>query len=167
VVDSILPPEEELRRCREGLGEVTELSGGGASLDELVARFVDAVERADTLALAPLLLDRAEFAWLYYPHTMYTRPPYRLTPALLWFQMGNLTDRTLTRLFRRLAGRPLHVVARACEETPKEEGPNRIWNECRLTLHPPGTEVPFETRIFGSVIERDGVFKFVSYASEL
>lgn len=166
VVDSIFPIEEEIRRFREGLPEVTTLSGGAPDRDALVAEFVRAVEAADTAALAPLVLDRAEFGWLYYPHTMYTEPPYELSPALLWFQMQNLSSRSLTRLFRRYAGQPLHARGYACEEEPRVEGPNRVWNECRLRLEAPGSE-PVELRLFGSVVERDGTYKFVSYASEL
>jgi len=166
VVDSIFPIEEELRRFRAGLPEVTALAGGASSRDELVDLFVRAVEAADTLALAPLLLTRAEFAYLHYPHTIYTAPPYELSPALLWFQMENLTSRSLTRLFQRLAGAPLHVTGYRCEDEPTIEGPNRVWSECRLLLAPPDAE-PLDTRLFGSILERDGVFKFVSYSSEL
>lgn len=166
VVDSIFPPEEEIRRFREGLPEVTALSGGAPGQGELVQRFLRAVEEADTAAFAPLVLTRPEFAYLYYPHTVFTRPPYRQSPALVWFQMESNTDRTLTRIFRRLAGAPLHARGYTCEEEPLLEGPNRVWKECRLHLTPPGAE-PFEARLFGSIVERGGVFKFVSYASDL
>jgi hypothetical protein len=166
VVDSVFPIEEEIRRFREGLPEVTALSEGAQSMDELVGRFVRAVERADTAALVPLLLTRSEFGWLYYPHTMYTRKPYELSPALLWFQVQNLTDRGALRTFRRHGGRPLHATGWRCEEAPREEGPNLVWSECRLRLAPAGGE-PYEVRLFGSVVERGGVLKLVSLASEL
>ena len=166
VVDSVFPNEEEIRRFRVGLTEVTKLTGGAGSRDELVERFVRAIERADTAALVPLLLDRAEFAWLYYPHTMYTTRPYQLSPALLWFQMQNLTGSGLARVFRRAAEGTLHVSGYRCEETPKAEGPNRVWSECKVILHPAGGE-PSEMQLFGSILERGGVHKFVSYASHL
>ena len=166
VVDSIFPVEEEIRRFREGLAEVGAFSGGARSRDQLVERFVAAVERADPSALGPLVLDRSEFGWLYYPHTAHARPPYRLSPGLLWFQMQNRSSRSLTRLFRRLAGSPLHVTGYRCEEEPRREGPQRVWDECRLILDPPGG-APYEIRLFGGIVERDGTVKFVSYASDL
>jgi hypothetical protein len=166
VVDSIFPVEEEIRRFRVGLPEVTALSRGANTRDELVDRFVRAVERADTAALADLLLTRAEFAYLYYPHTMYTARPYELSPALVWFQMQNLTSSGLTRVLQRTAKGPLLVRGYRCEETPKTEGPNRVWNECKVTLQTPGAEST-EMQLFGSVLERGGVLKFVSYASDL
>jgi hypothetical protein len=166
VVDSIFPIEEEIRRFRVGLPEVTGFAGGAPSRDALVDRFVEVVESGDLNGLAPLLLTRSEFGYLYYPHTMYTAKPYELSPALLWFQMENLTSRSLTRLSRRLAGNPLHASGYTCEEPPAAEGANRVWNECRVRLSPPG-EDPYEIRLFGSIVERDGIFKFVSYSSEL
>jgi hypothetical protein len=166
VVDSVFPIEEEIRRFRVGLPEVTELSEGAESIDELVGRFVKAVEHADTAALVPLLLTRAEFGWLYYPHTMYTAAPYKLSPALLWFQMQNLTDSGLARLFERARQGGLHVSGHRCEENPEKEGPNRVWSECRVIVHPPGAE-PSEMQLFGSILERGGVYKFVTYAGAL
>jgi hypothetical protein len=166
VVDSIFPIEEEIRRFRVGLPEVNALAGGASSRDQLVDRFLHAIEQADSAALTPLALTRPEFGWLYYPHTMYTRRPYELSPALVWFQMQNSTSSSLTRVFRSLAGRPLHATGYRCEEEPKREGPNVVWSECRVTLDPPGGEAA-NVRLFGSIVERDGVFKFVSYAAEL
>jgi hypothetical protein len=166
VVDSVFPIEEEMRRFREGLPEVTALSAGAGSRDELVDRFLTAIERADTAALRPLLLTRSEFAYLYYPHTMYTRDPYELSPALLWFQLQNATGDSLTQIFRVLAGKPLHWTGYHCENEPKLEGPNRVWSECSVTLDPPDGD-PVQVRLFGSVLERGGVFKLVSYAAEI
>jgi hypothetical protein len=166
VVDSIFPIEEEIRRFREGLPEVTKLTGGAMSRDELVERFLAAVERADSAALAPLLLTRAEFGYLYYPHTIYTRDPYELSPALLWFQMQNLSNDSLTQIFLALAGHPLHATGYRCETEPEIEGPNRVWSDCRVTLDPTDSQ-PKTVRLFGSIMERDGVFKLVSYAAEM
>ena len=166
MVDSIFPIEEEIRRFREGLLEATAFSGGAPSRDTLVERFVAVVESGELQPLAELLLTRSEFGYLYYPHTIYTAPPYELSPGLLWFQMENLTSRGLTRLSQRLAGNPLHVTGYTCEEPPLVQEENTVWNECRLAMDPPDGE-PYDIRLFGSIVERGGVFKFVSYSSEL
>lgn len=164
VVDSSLPVEEHLRRFRAGLSEPTALRGGAATRDALVRRFLSAVESADTAALATLVLDRAEFAWLYYPHTRYTAAPYELSPALLWFQMQNVSSRSITRLLMRHGGQPLGASGYTCGP-PLLEGPNRVWSDCRVVLGaPPDTA---SLRLFGSILEHGGTFKLVSLANEL
>ncbi|HXO86405.1 MAG TPA: hypothetical protein VN803_12870, partial [Gemmatimonadales bacterium] len=66
-VDSAVSREAELARFRDGLTEPAALAGGAASRDALVRAFVRALQARDTIALAGLLLTRAEFAYLYYP----------------------------------------------------------------------------------------------------
>jgi hypothetical protein len=166
VVDSVLPIAEEILRFRRDLPEVRALGGGARSRDELVGSFLSVVERADTAALEALLLTRPEFGYLYYPHTKYTREPYELSPALLWFQIQNASSDGRGQLFRLFGGRPLHATGYRCEEDPELEGPNRVWSECRVTVAPPDSE-PIVLRLFGSILESGGVYKFVSLAADL
>jgi hypothetical protein len=167
VVDSILPIEEEVRRFQATIPEApAALSGGAESLDALVDRFVRAVEAADTAAMAPLVLTRAEFGYLYYPHTRFTRDPYQLSPSLLWFQIENGQSRGLTRLFQRFWGRPMGALGHRCEERPRQDEKNREWEECRLLLAGAAGDT-VSMRLFGSVLQRGGVFKFVSLSNEL
>ncbi|MHB1195027.1 MAG: hypothetical protein ACYC6F_18550 [Longimicrobiales bacterium] len=165
IVDSIFPIEEELRRFRSDVGEEpTSLAGGARSRDALVERFVTALEEADTAAFQDMLLTRAEFAWLYYPHTRFTAPPYELAPGLLWFQIENGTGRGFGRLLERMGGRPAHADGYDCPSEPRTEGPNRVWEECVVHLRPPGGE-PRDLALFGSILERGGVYKFVSFSN--
>jgi hypothetical protein len=129
-----------------------------------VQRFVGALEAADTAAFRDMLLTRAEFAWLYYPHTRFTAPPYELAPGLLWFQIENGTSRGFGRLLERMGGRPAHAAGYACSPEPRTEGPNRVWEGCVVHLRPTGGE-PRDLELFGSILERGGVFKFVSYSN--
>ncbi len=166
VVDSVRPIEEEIRRFQATVErEATELDGGATSRDALVERFAGALEEPDTAALADMVLDRAEFIHLYYPHTVYTGPPYELSPAVVWFQTTNHSSRGITRAFRRYAGQPLGYRGYECAEAPVVEGPNRIWSECRVRIAPEGEQ--FEVRLFGLIVEREGRFKFVGYGNEL
>jgi hypothetical protein len=165
-VDSILPIEEALRRFRETLGlEPKELRGGARSRDALVSRFVEALATRDTAAFVDMLMNADEFAWLYYPHTRYTSPPYRQAPALVWFQLQNATSRGLGRLLARLGGRSIEVAGHRCAPVPLVQGATRIWEHCVLRVDTPGGE-PTELRLFGSILERDDIFKFVSYAND-
>ena len=165
-VDSILPIEEELRRFRDELGPApNRLSGGAASRDALIQRFVEALATSDTAAFADMLMTRDEFGWLYYPHTRYTSRPYEMAPALLWFQIENGTSRGIGRLLARLGGTSLVVPDYRCAPEPLVEERNLIWEECSLTVDPPEGE-PSEMRLFGSILDRDGVFKFISYSND-
>jgi hypothetical protein len=111
-----------------------------------------------------MAMTRDEFGWLYYPHTMYTAPPYELPPGLVWFQIENGSHQGLGRLLERLAGRPLEVLGYSCAPEPLVEERNRTWADCTVRFHPPGEDTR-EIRLFGSILERDGVFKFISYSN--
>ncbi len=165
-VDSIFPIEESLRRFRAELGPApSRLSGGAASRDALVERFVASLAASDTAAFADMLMTRDEFGWLYYPHTRYTSRPYELAPALLWFQIENGTSRGIGRLLDRLGGTTLAVLDYTCAPEPLLEERNHIWEDCAVRIDPPEGE-PTYMRLFGSILERDGVFKFASYTND-
>jgi hypothetical protein len=165
-VDSVFPIEEEIRRFRATVAEeASSLSGGAESREALVRGYVDALERADTAALRQLALTRAEFAYLYYPHTRYARRPYQMSPALVWFQMENYAGRGLSRALNRHGGEPLGYTGHRCEQEATE-GPNRIWSACAIERARPDGSA--ETLLLlGRIVERDGHFKFVSLANRL
>ncbi|HET7230388.1 MAG TPA: hypothetical protein VFJ16_10330 [Longimicrobium sp.] len=163
-VDSILSPEEEIRRFREGLAEPAALTGGERSREALVRAFTRAVERADTAAVRRMIVSRAEFAYLYYPSTEFTHSPRRMAPALLWFLTLQESEKGIGRLFQRRGGQSMGYVSTRCDPRPRAEGRNRLWDRCRVTLRHDG-EAKSE-RLFGTIIERDGEFKFLSYKNE-
>lgn len=187
-VDSIFPVEEEIRRFRATLGEAPDtLRRTETELEGVVLRFVRAVEEADTATLAGMSLDRAEFAYLYYPDSRYTRPPYQLSPALTWYRMQNLSGRGLTRLMRRYAGVSMGYIGYECPDEPAIEGENRFWHGC-VILHEEGPTDGGDSetsqgsatasedaspdgvrriRLFGSIMERDGRYKLVGYSNDL
>jgi hypothetical protein len=166
VIDSLLPIEEELRRFRAAIGGVatSALSGGMPTMDSLLEGFVRAVERADTTALGRLSVSAREFADLVYPESRYTSPPYRQSPGFLWSQVVLRSDVGLKRLLDRLGGRRVRMVGYDCDSLGVMEGRNRYWTNCavRLRTDSAGTT---RLRLFGTIIERDGAFKFMSYAN--
>lgn len=168
VVDSIFSPEEELRRFQAGLPEhVTGLSGGAPSRDELVARFIAALEAGDSTAFGPLAVNIAEFGWLWFPGSAFTRPPFRTKPGLLWFRMQNASSRGVNRAFARLGGRPLGFRGYECPDPPAIEGENSLWGNCRVTIQPPGVDSAWTVRLFGGILERGGTWKFMGYSNDL
>jgi hypothetical protein len=165
-VDSVFPMDEEIRRFREGLVEPAGFTGGATSRDGLVETFIRSLEAADTLTVASLAVDQAEFAWFYFPHSIYTAPPYELPPALVWFQSQNRSSRGLTRLLRTYAGKTLYTTGYRCPDDGEAWGEGWIWHGCTVLGEiPTGERV--EERLFGSILEVDGRFKFVSFSNEL
>lgn len=178
VVDSILPVEEELRRfrlavaSRESAGAANEiqdsataLAGGARSREGLVRRFMTALSANDSSALGEMLLSAREFADLVYPESPYTHPPYRQSPALVWNQIRNPSASGLTRLLRRIGGTPIQYVSHSCDRSPDRQGANVLWAGCTVRLVDQNRDATSQ-RLFGSIIERDGQFKFVSYSNE-
>jgi hypothetical protein len=164
VVDSALTPQEHLRRFREGLEPVDTLAGGAGSREALVRRWVEAVEAADTAAVVAMHLTRAEFAYLYFPESPYASGRTRTPPDFLWMQFRLNSEKGIGRTFTRLAGRPLGYRALVCPEAPKAQGRSVLHERCLLRRDTEAGRV--EQRLFGTIVERDGRFKFVSYANE-
>jgi hypothetical protein len=104
VVDSVVPRESALARFQGSISQVDSLTGGAASRDQLVRRFVTALEKGDTVTLGSLVLSQSEFGWLYYPTNPEGLPPYRLTPQLMWFMLEGHSDKGYLRLLQLRAG---------------------------------------------------------------
>ena len=174
VVDSILPVEEQLRRFRLALlesrasegGDVEEpraLAGGTRSRETLVRRFITALATRDSSAFNEMALTPREFAYLVYPESPYTHAPYRQSPALVWNQIRNASSTGLARLLGRIAGTRLGYVNHSCTRTERQ-GSNTIWADCTVRLVDRNLDTTHQ-RLFGSIIERNGKFKFVSYSN--
>lgn len=167
VVDSILPLDEDLLRFTADLpSQPTQLDNGFASRDALVRGWIAAVERADSLTLIRLAVNRPEFALLVYPSSPYTRAPMRQSPAIVWRQLSDASIQGFRRTLGRLGGKPLGVTSWSCPEVAEIQGKNRIWRNCAVRrMRSPGDTV--SQRLFGPIIERDGRYKFVTLASEM
>ncbi len=167
VVDSALPIDTLLHRFRATVADTpSALVGGAPSRDALVRDLLAALERGDSARVAALALTKAEFAWLYYPHTRFTRPPYELGPDLLWLQLSANHAKGLVRLQRRLGNQRLRLEALLCPDSARAEGPNLVTEGCRVRLAV-GDSAPRELRLFGSLLSRDGRHKFVTYSNDL
>jgi hypothetical protein len=161
-VDSVVPREVAIERFRQGTQQVTSFTGGAKSRDALVKAWVKAIEAADTAALKQMLINRDEFAWLYYPTASQGLPPYDLPPSLLWFMTDGQTTKGLRRLLEERAGKPLHFIGYSCDPKPNVEGENTVWGPCEIRqLRAPGDTV--QERLFGLLVERGGEWKFLSY----
>jgi len=166
-IDSILPMPEYLRRFRQDLMEPVRLTGGAASRDELARGFLAAVSTRDTAAFAKLAVTRSEFAWLVFPDHRYHNPPYQLDPAIFWIQLTAGSATGLHRTLGRYGGTRLSLIGLACDRDTLQTTSRRlrVWSGCRLRYRAGDT---VETRaLFGSVVERDGRLKILSFANGL
>ncbi len=168
IIDSIFPVDEELRRFREAVGgdSATRFRGGSASREQLVRRFLRAVVASDTADLRAMVVQVREFADLYYPQSPLSRPPYHQPPQTAWGLMQDASVRGLTRLLRRYSGKPMSFVGVRCDPEVHREGRNTRYSGCLVRI----VEASGDTtnrRWFGSIVECEGAFKFLSYTNSL
>jgi len=165
-VDSARPIPQALAQFRAPLPPVRELGGAFAeNRDTLVRRFVAALEAADSAAFTPMMMNRAEFAWLYYETDPQAKPPYELLPDLMWSQTLQQGERGISRALTRFGGRALAYRGYTCAHDAAR-GPNHVWTDCRLSVvDADGNRI--DVRLFGGILERGGRFKLLSYANEL
>jgi hypothetical protein len=166
VVDSMLTREEALRRFRVDLPPVEVLEGGQESRDQLVAAFFGALERRDTLALTSMAITRPEFAYVYYPTTPQSLPPYQLEPGLMWHLLVQRSDRGLRRSLAAYGGRGLQLLSYDCGKEGSREGDNTITGPCTMRVRDERGRT-ISLRLISQIIERGGRYKFLSYANKL
>ncbi len=167
VIDSILPVEEMLRRFKLTVGgtPVTTLQHASAARDALVARFMTAVAAADSSALRDMSLNAREFADLVYPEGPNAKPPYKEDPALIWRTISNSSESGFIRLIRRRGQIPTKLVDYSCTGKTETQGKNTFISGCIVRVIDTTGETTSH-RYFGSIIERGGQYKIVSYRNE-
>lgn len=158
--------DSRLIRFRSGMPAVDRLSGGASSREELASRFLQAVTARDTATLRQLVLSKAEFAWLYYPTAREALPPYDLDPGLMWFAHEGRSEGGIRAALEVLGGRGDTYLGLDCPVPARQEGRNSLWGFCRIRHRPQGGAASTD-QLFGLIIERDGVYKVVSYANKL
>jgi hypothetical protein len=164
-IDSILPPGEALRRFQSELPVVAALQDAAHGRDELVSKFMRTLERADTAALEQLVLSKAEYAYLYYPSSVYSRKPYELAPDIAWLLNEQNSRKGATRILRRLSGRDLRFGGYTCG-APIEEQENVFWRDCQVRYVDPSSARGVTRQLFGAIIQRGDRYKFLSYTND-
>lgn len=154
-----------LARFRDGLPRTDTLRNAMPSRDSVVRAFMGLLARRDTMGLARLHLSRGEWAWIVYPESRYTRPPFRQRADLGWMLIMERSNTAAARLLDRRGGQPLALVGWECASTPEPEGRTLYWGRCTVTYRDPAG-VPRTERLFASIVERDGRFKIGSYSNQ-
>jgi hypothetical protein len=167
IVDSVLPMEEELRRFRAGMDhQPTSLVHGLHSAEAAVQSLLSAAAKSDTAVLRQLHISREEFAFLYFPSSKFSKPPYELAPGLVWFQLTLESGKGITKLIAQVTNSEPDLDRIECSGLARIEGENRILSNC-VTFWRSNTGAMRSGRIFGDMIERAGRIKFLSYANDL
>lgn len=168
VIDSVFPMAVMLARFREALPEATQLTGGARDRETLARTFIEAVAAGDSTTLTGLLVTRSEYAWLVFPEHLYASPPYELDPAIHWLQVQASSAKGLARVLERYGRRPLEFQSLACDvDTLQFRGGRttiQAWAPCTVTYR--GNDSTLTRRLFGTIVARDGVAKFLGYANE-
>ncbi len=165
VIDSIYPPEEALRRFQAEAGgvAVTALADGATSVDALLRRYWSTLVRSDSLALSPLVLSKAEFAYLYFPES--DEPANGMQPHVSWLLLANNGGRGLARALERARGADSTVAGTACSREPRVLGQNRVHGPCGIIRR--GKSVTDTLWLTSHIVERNGTFKLMSFSNEL
>lgn len=161
VTETVPTIENELAAFRSGLANEPRMLQGPSSRDSLVRLFEKALASNDSAALDRLVITREEFAYLYYPESKLARPPYELDPQTMWMQIDAQRQRGLRRLLARYGGGKLRIRDLQCRDPERENAV--VIQQCLVVT----SEATAPTQLFGSILERDGRFKFVGYANRL
>lgn len=160
VIDSTLPQEELVRRFRVGVDSVDSLAGP-TSRDELVRQFLDGVRRNDRAAVQRLGITKAEFAYLVFPGSKISKPPYNQPPDIEWLLLQQSSGSGLTRLLKRAGAFEFRTYV--CEQPPVVDGGAKYWPGCVVRVMENGTER--RLRLFGAIVEMKGRFKFRDFSN--
>lgn len=165
VVDSVFSPEENLRRFQATVSgpAPARLSGGAPTTDALIRRYWALLVAKDTLAMTPLVVSRAEYAYLYFPES--TEGANGMPPHIGWELILSQTGRGLTRALLAAERGAGTVVRTECSATPMRMGRSTVYGPCGVVIQRNGIEETIW--LAKTLIERDGVHKLLGLQNEL
>jgi hypothetical protein len=135
-----------------------------ATVDELVAATVTALEAKDLDRLRQLAVTREEFRDLVWPGLDASRPERNLTWEFVWSQHEMRHERGLRRALDQFGGQHLEVRAIRFEGVT-EHGTYRLHRSSTLEVVGPDGSVR-TVRVFASVIEAEGRYKIYSFITD-
>jgi hypothetical protein len=142
-----------------------QLQHGAGSVEELINAAFEALAAGDTTRLASLMITREEFEEIiypefgaHYPTANDPRPETRTWLTDMHFLNANKGFRTT---LARFGGKHLRMVDVTYDEGVKDFGSYTISEGTVVTAQLGDSTV--QIRALGSIIHRDGQFKFMSY----
>lgn len=165
-VGSVAPTDVLLRQFQAGVPRQDTLTGASPTREALTRRYLRALAQSDTAALRDMHITRAEYAHLYFPSSKMMSPPYELPPDVAWLLLTTESNKGIRAIMRKFEGQELTLESVRCPGDPLREDPNVVWRDCVVRYRGEGDAVR-ERPLFAAIIERDGRFKFFSYATNL
>jgi len=141
------------------------LSGGASSVDELLGKFVTALENNDRDALEALRVDETEYRKIIMPGSVPPgQPPQRLSPAAdeyFWESLNGKSIYNRMYLLHSFGGHRYRIKSVEWLKGIRDFAWFRCYDRLELTLvDDQGTEHVVNT---GSVAQVGGRFKFISF----
>lgn len=141
------------------------LSGGADSVDELLQRFLAALRENDSKKLRALRVTEREYRELVVPGNVKPGDPPQILSGeaseYFWQQMNQKSAYHETSLLDRHAGRTYTIEGYSFEKGHKRYAGHQAWRRLALDVkNENGGAGQIRT---GSIIERDGRYKFVSF----
>lgn len=139
--------------------------GGAASVEDLLARFVEVLEANDSDGLQNLRVTEREYRQLVVPGNVQKGEPAQMLSAeaseYFWQLMDQKSQHFQELLLVRFGGEPYTIKTVQFEKGHKEYAGHQAWRRLALLVTDEhGTDRLIRT---GSIIERDDRFKFVSF----
>ena len=168
VVDSLLPPDEDVRRFRAAMSRdsATAFVGGERTRDALVRRFVRSLAAADSNDLRRMVVTGREFVDIYYPGSPYAGGPYHQPVGFAWRMIQDPSGVGYRRMLGRLAGKRMAFAWERCEPRVLREGDVNRYTGCLVRIVDERGDSATK-RLFGSIVSYRGQFKFLSYTNDI
>jgi hypothetical protein len=143
----------------------SQLQGGASSREALVESFLLGLRERDSALLDALCVTEDEYRELIIPgHVAKGRPPQVLSPEASEYFWETLHQKSLSHrdgLLARFGGRRLQTRETSFEKGIGEYAGHRVYKRLSVLVSDENGHVE-EIRT-GSIIERDGRFKFASF----
>ena len=163
VVDSILPPDEALRRFQAAIGSAPARLAGPTCREALVKAFFAALDNHDAGALEALGVTKGEFAYLIYPGSSASHRPFYQPPEIAWLLLVKSSATGFSRLLHRAAGGVITYRSHTCAKAERD-GESTLYRNCIVHVVEAGKAL--DRRLFGTIVERDGRFKFLGFDND-
>ena len=144
-----------------GCNSAAPLASTHTSAAAVATAVVDALARQDRAALDALALNEQEFKDHVWPELPAARPERNLPFSYVWLDLHQKSNGALAQTLGRQGGRRYELIGVTFEG--KTDYPSyTVHRSSTLRVRGPDG-VTTDVRLFGSMIEKDGAWKVVSY----
>jgi len=141
----------------------TELTGGASSIDSLMILFVDGLNRRDSLLLSEIVISEYEHNELLLPefHLHYPAAT-KENQDVIWTNLSNRTLKGFLYLMGNMTGKSFKYETVKFEDPVENYETYSIHTNSVITLSD-SIGIKRNLKLFGSVVEKNGRFKLLSY----